>query len=173
MCLRVPVCERGAVERTPKNGYPSREGAMCRMVYSNKSDKQTQRKYRTLFKYVAPQLNDLQPTIIFQQDGAPPHWGLHVCGFLNETFPDRWIGRDGPIPWPPRSPDITTLDFFLWGYVNDIVYRTQVRDITDLKQRIINAIATIDEAMLQRTWLEIDYRLDVLRATNGAHVEVY
>ena len=58
------------------------------------------------------------------------------------------------------------------GHVKDIVYRTQVRDITDLKQRIINAIATIDEAMLQRTWLEIDYRLDVLRATNGAHVEV-
>ena len=43
----------------------------------------------------------------------------------------------------------------------------------NLKQRIINAIATIDEAMLQRTWLEIDYRLDVLRATNGTHVEVY
>ena len=82
------------------------------------------------------QLNDLQPTIIFQQDGAPPYWGLLVRGFLNETFPDRWIGRDGPIPWPPCSPDITPLDFFLWGYVKDIVYRTQIRDITDLKQRI-------------------------------------
>lgn len=44
---------------------------------------------------------------------------------------------------------------------------------TDLKQRITDAIATIDEAMLQRTWQEIEYRLDVLRATNGAHVEVY
>ena len=126
-----------------------------------------------LTEYVVPQLNDLQPTIIFQQDGAPPHWGLHVRGFLNQTFPDRWIGRDGPIPWPPRSPDITPLDFFLWGYVKDIVYRTKIRDITDLKQRITDAIATIDEAMLQRTWQEIEYRLDVLRATNGAHVEVY
>jgi len=76
-------------------------------------------------------------------------------------------------PWPPRSPDITPLDFFLWGYVKDIVYRTKIRDINDLKQRITDAIATIDEAMLQRTWQEIDYRLDVLRATNGAHIEVY
>ena len=49
----------------------------------------------------------------------------------------------------------------------------EVRDMTDLKQRISNAIATIDEAMLQQTWQEIEYRLDVLRATNGAHVEVY
>lgn len=126
-----------------------------------------------LTEYVAPQLSDLQQTIIFQQDGAPPHWGLHVRGFLNQTYPDRWIGRDGPIPWPPRSPDITPLDFFLWGYVKDIVYRTKIRDISDLKQKITDAIATIDEAMLQRTWQEIEYRLDVLRATNGAHVEVY
>ena len=84
-----------------------------------------------LTEYVAPQLDDLQPTIIFQQDGAPPHWGLHVREFLNQTFPDRWIGRDGPIPWPPRSPDITPLDFFLWGYVKDIVYQTKIRKITD------------------------------------------
>ena len=58
-------------------------------------------------------------------------------------------------------------------YVKDIVYKTKVRDIDDLKQRISNAMTTIDEAMLQRTWQEIEYRLDVLRATNGAHIEVY
>ena len=104
-----------------------------------------------LTKYVAPQLIGFQPTIIFQQDGALPHWGLHVREFLNETFPNRWIGRDGPIPWPPRSPNITSLDFFLWGYVNDIVYKTKVRDMDELKQRISNAMTTIDEAMLQRT----------------------
>ena len=68
--------------------------------------------------------------------------------FLMKHFSDRWIGRDGPISWPPCSPDITPLDFFLWGYVKDIVYQTKVRDITDLKQRIFNAIATIDEAIL-------------------------
>ena len=72
-----------------------------------------------------------------------------------------------------RSPDSTPLNFFLCGCVKDIVYRTKIRDITDLKQRITDAIATIDEAMLQRTWQKIEYRLDVLCATNGAHVEVY
>ena len=115
-------------------------------------------------EYVAPQLSDSQPTIIFQQDSAPPHWGLGVRQFLNETFSDRWIGRNEPISWPPRSPDITPLNFFLWGYV---------KDITDLKQKISNAIATIDEDMLQRTWQEIEYRLDVLRFTNGSHIEMY
>jgi hypothetical protein len=41
-------------------------------------------------------------------------------------FPGCCIGRDGPIPWSPRSPDITPLDFFLWGYIKDIVYKTPV-----------------------------------------------
>ena len=124
-------------------------------------------------EYVAPQLIEFQPTIIFQQDGASPHWGLHVCEFLNETFPNRWIGGDGPIPWPPCLPHITPLGFFLWGYVKDIVYKAKVRDIDVLKQRISNAMTTIDEAMLQRTRQEIEYRSNVLRATNGAHIEVY
>ena len=50
---------------------------------------------------------------------------------------------------------------------------SKIRDITNLKQRITHAISTIDESMLQRTWQEIEYRLDVLCTTNGAHIEVY
>ena len=45
--------------------------------------------------------------------------------------------------------------------------------MTDLKQGISNAIATIDETILQRTWQEIEYRLDVICASNGAHLKVY
>ena len=69
-----------------------------------------------LTEYLSPKLEQSQLQGIFQQEGAPPHWGIEVCQFLNKTFSDRWIGRDGPIPWPPRSPDITPLNFFLWGY---------------------------------------------------------
>jgi len=72
---------------------------------------------------------------MFQQDGAPPHWGSHVRRFLDAVFPNRWIGRDSPTPWPPRSPDITLFDFFLWEYVKDKVFSTPVPDITDLKGR--------------------------------------
>ena len=108
--------------------------------------------------YVAPQLEEFKPWIIFQQDGAPPHWGSHVGRFMDATFPNRWIGRDGPTPWPPRSPDITSLDFFLWGHVKDRVFSTPVPDITNLKARITDAFAPITEDMLENTWREIDYR---------------
>jgi len=64
-------------------------------------------------------------------------------------------------------------DFFLWGYVKDKVFSTPVPDITNLTARITDAFATVTEVTVENTWREIDYRLDVLRATKGAHVEVY
>jgi len=103
----------------------------------------------------------------------PPHWGSHVRRFLDATFPNRWIGRDGPTPWSPRSPDITSLDFCLWGYVKDKVFSTPVTDTTNLKARITYAFATITEDMLENTWGEMYYQLNVLRVTKGADVEVY
>ena len=53
------------------------------------------------------------------------------------------------------------------------MFSTPVPDITNLKARIADAFATITEDVLENTWTEIDYRLDVLRAAKGAHVEVY
>jgi len=68
---------------------------------------------------------EFQPWIIFQQDGAPPHWSSDVRRFLDETFPNWWIGRDGPTLWPPRSPDITPLDFFSWDMLRSKCFRHQ------------------------------------------------
>lgn len=50
--------------------------------------------------------------LIFQHDGAPPHFSAQVRAHLDGTYPNGWIGRGGPFPWPPRSPDLTALDFF-------------------------------------------------------------
>lgn len=81
-------------------------------------------KYITKGNHMAPQQADFQTTNI-QQDDATLHWVLHVREFLNETFPNRCIGRDVPILCPSHSLDITPLEFFLLGYVNDIVYRIE------------------------------------------------
>lgn len=55
--------------------------------------------------------------VVYQHDGAPAHYDRRVRGYLDATYPDGWIGRGGPIPWPAQAPDLTPLDFFLWGYV--------------------------------------------------------
>jgi len=64
-------------------------------------------------------------SMFFMQDGAPAHYASDVRDWLDEKFRARWIGRRGSIDWPARSPDLTPADFFLWGYVKDIVYKKQ------------------------------------------------
>ncbi|KAJ8984505.1 hypothetical protein NQ317_014595 [Molorchus minor] len=49
----------------------------------------------------------------FQHDGAPPHKARIVQQYLNETYGENWIGINGPIQWPPKSPGLIPLDFFL------------------------------------------------------------
>ena len=54
----------------------------------------------------------LQPHMFLLQEGSPLLWGLSVRAYLDEKITGRWIGREGPVPWPRRSPDITHMDFF-------------------------------------------------------------
>jgi len=72
----------------------------------------------------------------FQQDGAPAHNAIIVKNYLNEIFPNRWIGTNGVIPWPARSPDLTPLDFFLWGHLKNVVYADPPINLQDLKNKI-------------------------------------
>ena len=81
-----------------------------------------------------------------------PHWSVDARGSLIATFPNWWIGRDGPIYWPPRSP----LDFFLWGYAKDRVFAIPVNDTGELRTRIRDVIAIITGEMLTRTLQEFD-----------------
>jgi len=53
----------------------------------------------------------LRSNIIFQHDGAPAHNAHIIRDYLIAQFQNRWLGY-GPIEWPPRSPDLTSLDFF-------------------------------------------------------------
>ena len=65
------------------------------------------------------------------------------------------------------------VDFFVWGYVKDRVYATHVPDLNTLRRRITDAVASITQEILHNVWREVEYRLDVLRVTRGAHVEVH
>jgi hypothetical protein len=54
---------------------------------------------------------------------------LTFCRLVRvREFPDRWIGREGRIPWSPRSPELTPLDILFWGIVKDTVYHDKVQN---------------------------------------------
>jgi hypothetical protein len=107
-----------------------------------------------------PQIQEYSNDFLFQQGGAPPHFHNDVREYLNIELPRRWIGRAGErdecFICPPRLPDLTPSDFFLWGYISikDHVYVPPLpRDVQELKQRIHEA-TMVTEDMLGRVWQE-------------------
>ena len=91
--------------------------------------------------------------ICFQLDGAPSHYTRHVIQHLNDTFPSRWIGRGSTNNWPPKSPDLTPLDFCLRGLMKSEVYRKKVDTRDELLVNILDVIACIkgSQDALRRT----------------------
>lgn len=109
--------------------------------------------------------------ITFQHDGCPAHFSHQVTQYLNHNYPLRWIGRGGPILWPPRSPDLTPLDFFLWGHLKSVVYKSKVHSLEELRQRIVDECAKITPAMLQKVRAAFEDRMYYCLAENGSHFE--
>ena len=58
----------------------------------------------------------------FHHDAAPSRYIRPVVQHLNDTSPNRWIGRGSKINWPQRSPDLTPVDFCLWSWMKGEVY---------------------------------------------------
>ncbi|KDR13321.1 hypothetical protein L798_12946 [Zootermopsis nevadensis] len=117
-------------------------------------------------------------TLHLQLDGALPHFHRNVRVLLNRVFPQHWIGRaaanedNNLLPWPPSSSDLTPCDFFLWGFVKDSVYIPLLpTSIHELHDRITYALQAITTDMLHQVWDVFDYRVDVCRVTQGAHIE--
>jgi hypothetical protein len=71
-----------------------------------------------------------------------------------------------------RSVITVQRDFFLWGFVKDSIYVPPLpMSLKELSDRITHALQTITADMLHRVWDEFDYRVDVCRVTQGAHIE--
>ena len=107
------------------------------------------------------------------QDGAPAHQLIAVRNRLLEVFERRVIALHLPVEWPPRSPDLTPCDYFLWGYLKDKVYRTPPQDINDLRRKIqleADALRGNPE-LIRRVAREMRRRSDLCVLRNGGHVE--
>jgi hypothetical protein len=82
----------------------------------------------------------------FQQDGATPHTTQANLQYLSDFFGDRVISRGTNTPWPPRSPDLTPLDF---SVLKNEVYKRQMNNLNQLMEEITNCCRNINEQMLQ------------------------
>lgn len=93
-----------------------------------------------------------------------------TIAFLQGKFPGRLVSKRGDIDWPPRSPDLTPPDFFLWGYLKSKVYANQPQTIDELKANIRAEIDAITPEMLGKVMANAEKRSHFVIANKGGHL---
>lgn len=132
-----------------------------------------ERYVQMLQNFLAPAIAHLpvNEDTFFQQDGATSHTARNSMATVRNMFPNHVISRHGDIGWPARSPDLSTCDFFLWGYLKSKVFMSPApHTIQELKNRIQNEIEQIPVEMLQRVMSDVSRRLAECIHKNGGHL---
>ena len=107
------------------------------------------------------------------QDGAPAHRTTEVREWLTEFFSQRIIALNRPVEWPPRSPDLTPCDFFLWGYLKSKVYTSPPETIDDVIQRIEREVEALkrNPRLIRRAVHDMIRRVNLCVENDGRHFE--
>jgi hypothetical protein len=101
---------------------------------------------------------------------ATAHTAASTMVILHEFFGENVISKG---LWPPRSPDITSPDFFLWSYLKDTVYQSNPRDLKQLKMNITRAIEEVNEGTLRKVVRNMVNCINKCTEMNGHHLNTY
>ena len=129
-------------------------------------------RYRAMInEFLLPKTQDIGISDLwFQQDRATCHTAGETIDLLKENFHEQIISRNGPVNWPPRSFDLTPLDYFLWGYVKSLVYVNKPQSIDALEANITQVIKGIPADMFERVLENWIQRMDHVRASWGQNL---
>ncbi|GBM99057.1 hypothetical protein AVEN_161262-1 [Araneus ventricosus] len=93
----------------------------------------------------------------------------------NSTFgthsEQQVIGYGGCVEWPPRSPELNPLNFFLWRYIKQRVYATPPPTLQELRNRITDACASVSPAILYNVQREVQSRVQMCIVAEGHHFQ--
>lgn len=127
-----------------------------------------------LTNFLNPQLQDFEgfnDETWFQQDGATCHTSNQSLAVVNQLFPEKVISRRGTINWPPRSPDLTPLDYFLWGHIKQKAYVNKPRTLLQLKHNIRTEMAAVPRELCRRVMDNFRCRLEECQQREGRHLD--
>lgn len=108
--------------------------------------------------------------IRFQQDGATCHTANATLNLLRPNLENRIISKIGDVNWPPRSCDLTPLDYFLWGPVKDKCYANHPETIQDLKYEIQAAVAAIRPETIEKVLQNWVDRISYCKLSRAGHL---
>jgi inhibitor of nuclear factor kappa-B kinase subunit alpha len=104
---------------------------------------------------------------VFQQDSAPAHRAYDTVEMLRLNTP-AFIP---PTVWPPNSPDLNPVDYKIWGVLQERVYKTRIRNVDHLKERLIEEWARFDQKIIDGSINQWRKRLRACVSADGGHFE--
>lgn len=110
-------------------------------------------------------------SLFFQHDGAPPHNAAIVVNCLNTNFGEKWLANNGPIRWPARSPDITPLDFYFWGFLKNKIYSVRSNTVEELRENFEAALRSIKHLNIWNSMNGVRRRCQLCINANGLQFE--
>ena len=81
------------------------------------------------------------------------------------------LSHEMVVGWPPRSCNLTPLDYFLWSYVKSMVYANKPATIDELCTNIEREIAVVSADLclkIDKNWIQ---RLDFCKRARGGHAK--
>ena len=129
-------------------------------------------RYRAMLEdYLCPGLDELDINDMwFQKDGATSTRHASRSIYRKTKFGEPVISWNGPVEWPPRSCDLTPLDFFLWGHIKSLVNANKPATLDDLKDNIQHEIANVPVEMSARVVENWVQRIDRCKRARGGHM---
>ena len=81
---------------------------------------------------------------VFQQDSAPARRARVTVEYLCQATPE-FISPD---LWPPNSTDLNPVEYKIWGCVQECVYQKPIRDVDQLKQRLVEVWSDVQQTVV-------------------------
>jgi hypothetical protein len=109
-------------------------------------------------------LNEEERFCLLQQDGTTLLTANPTMEMLKQSFHDTIISKN---LWPPQSPDLTPPHYFLWGYLNQVMYSNRPQTTEGLKQNNEVAILNISQETLKKVVRNMVTHVNACYAENG------
>src|SRR5277367_5808692 len=101
------------------------------------------------------------------KNSAPAHRARETVELLKRETPD-FIS---PLQWPPNSPDLNPVDYKIWSVMQERVYKTRIRDVAHLRERLVEEWAAFDNGIVERAVQQWRGRLRACIKAEGGHFE--
>lgn len=123
-----------------------------------------------LKKFINRDAKKLYPknNYIFQHDSAPAHVSKLTKNFMDKNM--KYVSKD---IWPPKSPDLAPMDYFVWGWMKSRLKKYKVSNMASFKRALIRVWKEIPQKFIINALQSWKKRCYLVNRANGGHIEKY